>query len=545
MESKPILVDNENCINVRYQNLLLYPTINPLQSVLRRVSRLEVIDKTLIFIPSPVLGYGIRELLNKLPPESHILCVEVDQPLMKLFQENAATAILSDPRFTAIRTENIPALLRTVESLELSKFRRIQPLYLSKGYHLHKDIYDEMRDGLESRLRLYWQNKMTLIRMASLWMRNFFDNLALMPYLNCLSILHTDAPVLVTGAGPSLEESLSLIRKIRDKVVLCAVDTSLPVLYQESLIPDFVFVLESQLANVQDFTPCASIDSRLICDLTTHPTILRKFRDKLYLYSSRFHPLSIFSRLSKYSILPAVFPPLGSVGVAAVYAALSMTTGPVFMTGLDFSYPRGETHARGTPFHIHMLLSSNRKNPLGNTSYQLLQKRPLLWKTDKYGRRLLSDLILISYAQGLRDLIKEFDRVYYIGKPGIPAGACQISSNAQLTSLLSTSHPVVKESYQSEFQIKDVVAFIENEKHLLKRSHTMISSTLHNQSQKERPLTQSERNILEDVAYIYLAFPDQNPVQNFERSFFKRSLVSTTYFLSRLERTEQLLSSRP
>lgn len=537
MESKPVFIRDDRGINVQYQNQLLYPTVSPQRSVLDRISRLRIDEKTLIFLPSPVLGFGLKELLDKLPSECHILSIEVDQNLMKIFQENAPLNILSDDRLTAVRTEDIAALTATLESIGMNNYRRIQPLYLNRGYHLNKHLYDNMRVALENKLRFYWQNKMTLIRMASLWMRNLIENLALLPSLKCFSVLQTDKPIVVTGAGPSLEEGIAILRRIRSKIVLCAVDTALPVLYQASLIPDFVFVLDSQLANMQDFTPCASIDTRLICDLTTHPTIMRKFHSKTYLYASRFFPLAIFDRMQQFTILPTVFPPLGSVGVAAVYAALKMTSGPILITGLDFSYRRGFTHAKGTPFHLHLLLSSQRVDPLDNTSYRLLQKRPLLWQIDACGNKILSDLILTSYAHGLSEIIKDAGRVYYMGNPGMPVGAPQITTEAQLTPLLTASTHSVDESSSHGYKEKDVVEFIENEKRLLMRTRNMITSTLNDRESEKHLLSQYEKSLLEDVAYAYLSFPDQIPITKYERSLFKRALVSTTFFLTRLDRT--------
>ena len=51
---------------------------------------------------------------------------------------------------------------------------------LSGGYRLAPELYTECLRRLEERLRLYWQNRLTLIALGSLQVRNVVSNLALL-----------------------------------------------------------------------------------------------------------------------------------------------------------------------------------------------------------------------------------------------------------------------------------------------------------------------------------------------------------------------------
>ena len=75
-QDKPLLVDTGKGFSIKWRNRFLYSSRDPLNGILRRVESLELQPDTLYLIPSPLLGYGIREILMRLPSRSYILGVE-------------------------------------------------------------------------------------------------------------------------------------------------------------------------------------------------------------------------------------------------------------------------------------------------------------------------------------------------------------------------------------------------------------------------------------------------------------------------------------
>jgi hypothetical protein len=223
---------------------------------------------------------------------------------------------------------------------------------------------------------------------------------------------------------------------MRREVILMSVDTALPLLASAALLPDWVLTLDAQLYTLQDFLPCRDSRLTLLCDLTSNPLVLRLFPE-IFFFSTRFHPLSLFDRLESASLLPSTLPPRGSVGVSAVEAALSITTGPVLFTGLDFSYPGNQTHARSTPFHLDTLRSCTRFQPCGMNIFRTLLSRPRLRLEDKGGARVLTDLVLYSYARQLRTVNATGSRSFDLSAEGLPVGGRRIDSFSELAALCS------------------------------------------------------------------------------------------------------------
>ncbi len=540
VSAEPLLIDTGKGFTIKYKGKFLYSSVSPLAAVQKRVSRISLTHQTLIFIPSLGLGYGLRELLLRLPPDCHILCIEADQYLMALAVQSRIVKLPEDPRITIIRTDKTAGAIKTLYSLGVWNFRRVETRYLCGGYHLNKEIYKKMQLALEEEVRTYWQNKITLINMSKLWMKNLFYNLKSTCGARDISSLITDKPIIVTGAGPSLEESFKWIEKVIGDVIILTVDTALPALLDAGIKPDYVFMLESQLINLQDFLPHHNSDITLICDITSNPLIIRLFRDNLYFYSSRFHPLKLFDRLISFGLLPASIPPLGSVGVASVHTALKITNGPVLFTGLDFSYIAEKTHARGTPVNRIMHFTSSRIKPAGMMSYEAIFKRPLLKLEGKDKSETISDLILRSYSLQLKKEISGTRRVFDMGRTGLPTNAPQIRSEAELLNVLRSVSAERCRKIENNFcpSLEAVKAFYETEMELLLHAEKQLEEDLSRRVSGKFTLSESTKEILKDIEYTVLHFPDLTPDLSASENFIPRVLASIHFFLSRLRRLE-------
>jgi hypothetical protein len=506
------------------------------------VEKITFEPKTLVFIPSLGLGYGLSELLDKIPDSCHILCIEVDERLFKLAL-SAGDVLPKSNRLTIIRTAQPKQAAAVAQNLGLWRFRRLLPLHLSGGYRLYRREYRELQEILEEEIRLFWQNKLTLVAMADLWLKNLFTNLRLLPEAGDISDLSTDRPVLVTGAGPSLEKRLDWITRIRKQTILMAVDTSLPVLSEADLLPDWVFTLDAQIYTILDFISCRDPRIKLLCDLTSNPQSLRLFPE-LFFFSTRFHPLRLFDRLASTGLLPTLLHPRGSVGVSAVEAALLITKGPVLFTGLDFSYPQGQLHARGAPSQRAMHLKSTRIQPCGMSAFETLLARPRLWLEGKRGKRLLSDLVLHSYARQLYSTIAGSPRTFDLGQEGLPVGAQRINSLSELDRICIPSPPRgdrassgdgTRRDQDRKRVVEQVCSFCEKEQALLSQAVRDLSEPGGKEADRLHPH-------VEAAEYLLLSLPEIDPQKVLASKNLKNVEARAGLFCSHLRRTRNELT---
>ena len=370
--------------SVSYMGKTLLSRIDPVAQAERLAAGLELKESTLYLCPSPLYGYGVPLILKKLKPNSALLCVEVDEKLFSLSQiafsknaiyENSESLPGSDDgNFALVRGtdgERLCAFVR--ERWGMRIFRRVEVIRLTGGSQLFPQLYDEFETALRREITVEWGNAMTLIRLGRLYARNLIRNLALASDGDAGNLNFGSSPVLVLGAGPSLDPLLDELQyhfggKTCGKIpgpserrykIIC-VDTSLPALVEREILPDLVVVLESQYWNIRDFIGIQGREIDAALDLSSLPASTRVLGGKRYFYATPWTDLALFTRLKKEGLLPGSFAPLGSVGLTAVALALRLGSGPILTGGIDFSFTLDSFHARSTPGHRELLNRQNR-----------------------------------------------------------------------------------------------------------------------------------------------------------------------------------------
>ncbi|MDR0399820.1 MAG: DUF115 domain-containing protein [Treponema sp.] len=383
-EEFPRVIKARRGFSVSYRGKTLLSTVDPLAQGERAVEALPSRDGTLYLCPSPLFGYGLPALLKRIEiqePDSAVLCVEADRRLLALSLENRDGGPLpaGGPRLSmegiagaAPRPGEAPAAgIERVCAAALGRwggrrFRRVEVLRLSGGWRLYPELYAALAETLRGGIALDWGNAMTLVKLGRRYARNFIRNLTLIPRCPSLSALSYDRdPVLVLGAGPSLDSFLQVLAKYspqkaeRNFRIIC-VDTVIPSLKDRGIRPDLVVALESQHWNLRDFTGAGNWGVPLAMDLSALPATAEALGGSCYLFFTPWTELNLFKRLKTAALLPELFPPLGSVGLSATAAALRLTRGPVILCGIDFSFTLDSYHARSTPAHRERLRRQNR-----------------------------------------------------------------------------------------------------------------------------------------------------------------------------------------
>lgn len=162
--------------------------------------------------------------------------------------------------------------------------------------------------------------------------------------------------------------------------------------------------------------------------MASRPAVLRHTNGGHLYFYSEFSESEFLKNAESKNILPAKIPPLGSVGLTAVYLALFMrfdSNVPVFVTGLDFSYRLGFTHARGAPAHTARLISSNRFKPVEN--YDAAFKADAKTVPGKNGP-VITDTALKNYAALFVNYFKDSKNLYDAGFSGLNLGLPSVTA---------------------------------------------------------------------------------------------------------------------
>ena len=439
------LTEAESGINERpfvRNGKTLLSGIEPVKRAEKAADAVPVKERTLYFCPSPLFGYGLARLLERLEadaPSSAVLCIEADGELFELSKKNIDPALAANGKFcltNILEADKLCALVNRTWGVRA--FRRIETLKFTGGFQLFPGLYDALCDTLRREFAVDWGNALTLSKLGRLYTRNMLRNIALssqFPSIDELSF--GDASVLVLGAGPSLDDVLDrLTRKLRGteerRFKIVCVDTCLGALKDRGIVPDLVVILESQHWNLRDFIGTKGWNVNMAADLSSLPACARILKGKGFLFFTPWTGLEIFKRLKDAGLLPASVSPLGSVGLTAVEITRRLTSGKIICAGLDFSFTSDKYHARGTPGHRGKLNAQTRLRHFFNVA---AFKESSIAAVSKSGKDVYTNPIMRNYRNLFEQEFGGDERVYDIEGAGLPLGAKTLSMDEVIEAL--------------------------------------------------------------------------------------------------------------
>ena len=502
--------------SVRYKGQLLTPGTPPGAAAQKKAARFPLEPGSLVLVPSPLLFHGIPDLIHRAPADCFFIFLEGCEPLLQLAEWAFPKELRENPRVWKKIIGSIDDLLSFFSLINISTLRRVQLITLSRGYTVSPGTYQSWEHLARAWLRQFWRNKATLTVMGRLYIDNLLANLTRLPDAEPLARFSTEKPIILAGAGESLEYSLPFIRENRKDCTLVSVDTAVPVLLESGIIPDLVIVVESQHANLRDFLVSGALDLPCLFDLTSYSGLIRLHRGLRGFFVSRFTELRLWAGLEAAHLMPPALPPLGSVGLAALYLCRDLTGANILYTGLDFCITAGKTHARGTPSHRALLGRCSRFIPLEDFSHGV---PPLLSRSrDRGGRPVLTSPNLRGYHD-LLTLFKDQSRIWDIGPCALPSLIPFPAKPQELLTALSAPGLTISPPCSSEALTTFLEQLEEDLKKLREEGHLWLAGD------RGRNRTSRLITLLEQVDFLYTHFPDSPDFPEIGESFLKRVLV--------------------
>ncbi|MDH5231330.1 MAG: DUF115 domain-containing protein [Gammaproteobacteria bacterium] len=157
---------------------------------------------------------------------------------------------------------------------------------------------------------------------------------------------HQGEMFAVVGAGPSLQETFSLLKRTQKRLVIVAVNTALKPLLENHIVPDYVVMIDSDVEKMkQNF----QVDMRLLksSKLVYFPVVdheaLTLWTPKRYV---AYGAHALYDEIQKTNRHTVLFTS-GSVLHTATDLAVKMGAEKIIFFGADFCFPNNRTHVAG------------------------------------------------------------------------------------------------------------------------------------------------------------------------------------------------------
>lgn len=537
---KPCLIQCGQGFCVSYQNRFLYSKYGPDRAVKAVIQNLAIAPDSLVLVCSPCLWLGLAELTQKLSDNCKIACLELDKELYSFAKSQAKDDY--PPLF-----DNYNDILNyTLQG----NFKRVVRVDFSAGTVFFKDQYDAVTYNLQQIVFANIKNRLTLVNFGRLFSKNVFKNLKsnIQNSLDLKSLFSTvTKPVLVCGAGESLDVTIRQLKdnpQLQDNLCIIAVDAALQCLLDNKIKVDAVVAVESQLAIEKAYIGSAK-DCRvfMFCDLTSraHVPVLSGSNTSFFL--SEYADLKFFNRLERSGLLPPVLAPMGSVGLVAVDLALRLRKNediPVFVTGLDFSYSRGKTHAQASHAHKGKIFGSDRFNAIDNIAAACNEGTISLQGIN--GVIVFTTRNLKNYADLFVQKFSSCKNLFDARNQGIELNILPKDLTDCKDLKCSCSNFKLSDAGSPRFCSQDKVnAFINDERQALEKLKSLLSygkdsPYYDNNIQDDTQYTSLQKQLLVLLAereYLYIHFPDGQKLR-LDGDFLKRIRIEIDFFLKEL-----------
>lgn len=540
----PCLIECGQGVSVLYKDRYLYSKYAPSKAINNLIENLTISDNSIVLIFSPALWLGIEWLIEKLPQTSKIVAIEFDNNLYNFSTENLPQKYKNEIPFFNESTKNDFLL-----ELQKGHYKKVIPIEFSAGTIFNKEKYNNFFSITQSIVDQNLKNKLTLIKFGRLYSKNIFKNLRLIPSSIPFKNLFNQItkPILVLGAGESLNQTIEKIKGKEKSFFILSVDAALNSILANNIQPDAIVAVESQIAIEKAYIG-KSINSKIpiFCDLVGRPHIPEIINGPISFFISKYASMKFLDTLSSKNILPPTIKPLGSVGLVAMDIALKLRKNDsikIFFSGLDFSYSVGISHAKNTMAHNNQLISTTKLKSIYNIDAAFSQGTSFV--NSKDNSKMITTIALKNYSLLFTDLFKNEKNIFDIGLKGIDLGFKKVFLSEQFfleaeenqndrnnfSELLFSNKPEQKNKVLLKEIIYEFLSKELNQLFVLKD----ILSNGEKSSYRDNNISLLEQiqNIIQEREYLFIHFPDAYGKTNIQ-SFLNRIKIETDFFIKEI-----------
>lgn len=541
---KPCLVQTSQGFSLSYKGKLLYSKYSPSKAILQTIQRVQIQEETIIFCYSPVLEYGLNELMEKLPKNCIVIGIELDSQLYSFSLEN--NNFLKNNKYKNFfyinknQALDLPQILSKKGKLfnkdylyKPYNFRRIININISAAVQFYQEEYEKIHNYSTQALMTYWANRVTLVKFGRKYSINLFRNLKNLSLTTPASNFFgkITKAIIVFGAGESVDEGIKFIKNDRDKYFIICVDTSLKSFIDNNICPDLCFLEEAQNIILKSF-----IGTKNKCHIFAAFTSVNQIsqyyqKENISYFASEYIDANFINKLKSQGLLSPVNPPFGSVGLTAFYYASLFRKDyntPIFFYGLDFSYSTGKTHCKSSLAHYQRLIANNKITSIENFqsafnqyTYPLKESKRKLWTSPVLKK--YADLFINKFSN-YQD-IDLYKNIYCSTDFGIELAFPHKKPFAKDISDFSIKK--ILENKNNRISERKIQSYFEEEKSkLLKLKNLLTKKNDLSAQELEAQITE----LAKDREYLFLHFPDGFEF-SYNQSFLNRIRSEIDFFL--------------
>ncbi|MDA3901600.1 MAG: DUF115 domain-containing protein [Spirochaetes bacterium] len=394
------------------KELRLHSAFDPIKEATRSISDFTTKPNRIIIIAGCGLGYHVNLLKQKFP-QNLIIVLESNPEMEKLCLEHFPQH-LSDT--ISIHSTNETA--GVLEKLDINSFKGTSLFIHRQSYNLNPDYYDQLISDISRYLTSRISDLLTRFEFEQRWVENILANCTLLPRCFPSSLLagsFSGMPGIIVSAGPSLVQSIALLKKYRNHALIVAVDTAYKVLLKHGLEPHIVMVLDAQKQSQLHFFGTHSDTTVLLADIVSSPPVIRNFSNPIFISTTAKYyddDSGVLQRettpfvdwIEKHVSPFGDIQSGGSVATSVFDFLLNSGCSEIVLVGQDLAYTGRKIHSNGTHHNEKWVSLINRFKNLETINQNVVRKRKIKYVESLVPeKKIMSDFVLDLYRGWFAD----------------------------------------------------------------------------------------------------------------------------------------------
>jgi hypothetical protein len=300
------------------------------------------------------LGYLLDEICRRLPQTGLVHQITVVEPDIRVFRayllSRNATGHFADSRIDWCLGQTSDQFGEFWnQRLDWGALEDLVIIEHAPTLALHAGYVERLKEKIRSFCNRSKGNLVTVMYSGFEFLKNNFRNIgaaASYPGVSRLFQQFKNIPAVIVAAGPSLEKNAHLLKTIKDRFLIVAVDTSFRQLVSRGIRPDIVCAGDPSYLNSLDFVGVENEkDVILLIEPMTHPDILHSFEGPKMVTTFGG---GVAAWLQDFREPVGTVTSWGSIATTAFDLTRKLGCDPIIFVGLDLSFQDGRLYARGS-----------------------------------------------------------------------------------------------------------------------------------------------------------------------------------------------------
>lgn len=349
------------------------------------------------------LGYHVEALRKRLLGETIILVIEQNLALLRTaLALRDMTDILKDNKIIFITRCNRDEIFKNLH--EIGVLLTMGIVFTRSLQSVDTKFCSDVHKALNDFVSYLRSHTISVLANSITTCTNIANNLA--AYVECGPVnsirgKFNGYPAVVVSAGPSLQKNIDLLKTIRDKVIVIAVQTTLRPLLAKGIKPDFVTSLDYHEVSKRFYDGLQDqlADIHLVAEPKVNWHVIDTYlgNGPISILGNDFADLLLMDETTKHDTLPAG----ATVAHLAFYLGQYIGADPIILIGQDLGYTNNVYYSPGNAVHDIWQPELNRFYSIEMKEWErILRSRNMLRQTEDINHTpIYTDEQMFTYLQ--------------------------------------------------------------------------------------------------------------------------------------------------